>query len=177
MTNMDETLFCPRDPEVQTILRCGRCGSLICPSCLVQSPVGSRCPSCAAIGRSPMQESSGAQMVKAILTGLVMAALTGPALVGILLLVGGDGRVSAIISLIGFVAIGYVNGEAVRRVIGYKLDKRFQYIAGLSVFGAYIAATFVLLASPNLRNDVFSNIVALVGMGIGIWIAMGRVRP
>ena len=177
MTNRDETLYCPRDPEVQTILRCGRCGSLICPSCLVQSPVGSRCPSCATIGRSPMQDSSRAQMVKAIITGVVVAVLSGPALVGILLLVDSIPRGTAFGALVGFVAIGYIAGEAVRRVVGYKLDKRFQYIAGLSVFGAYMTATFVLLASPNLRNDVFSNIVALAGMGVGIWIAMARVRP
>ncbi len=177
MTNMHETMYCPRDPEVETSLRCGRCGSLICPTCLVQSPVGSRCPSCAAIGRSPMQDTSRGQVVKAIIVGLVVAAIGGPALVGLLLLVDRFPRGSAFGALIGFIAIGYLAGEAVRRVVGYKLDKRFQYIAGLSVFGAYLAATFVVLASPNLRNDVFSNIVALAGMGIGIWVAMGRVRP
>ena len=177
MTNMHDTMYCPRDPEVQTSLRCGRCGSLICPSCLVQSPVGSRCPSCAAIGRSPMQDSSRGHMVKAIITAIVVAALGGPALVGLLFLVDRIPRGAAFGALVGFVAIGYLAGEAVRRVVGYKLDKRFQYIAGLSVFGAYLAATFVVLASPNLRNDVFSNIVALAGMGIGIWVAMGRVRP
>ena len=175
MTNMHDTMYCPRDPEVETSLRCGRCGSLICPTCLVQSPVGSRCPSCAAIGRSPMQDTSRGQVVKAIIVGLVVAAIGGPALVGLLLLVDRFPRGSAFGALVGFVAIGYLAGEAVRRVVGYKLDKRFQYIAGLSVFGAYLAATFVVLASPNLRNDVFSNIVALAGMGIGI--AMGRVRP
>ena len=177
MTNMHDTLYCPRDPEMETSLRCGRCGSLICPTCLVQSPVGSRCPSCAAIGRSPMQDTSRGQVVKAIIVGLVVAAIGGPALVGLLLLVDRFPRGSAFGALVGFVAIGYLAGEAVRRVVGYKLDKRFQYIAGLSVFGAYLAATFVVLASPNLRNDVFSNIVALAGMGIGIWVAMGRVRP
>jgi hypothetical protein len=177
MTNMHETMYCPRDPEVETSLRCGRCGSLICPTCLVQSPVGSRCPSCAAIGRSPMQDTSRGQVVKAIIVGLVVAAIGGPALVGLLLVVDRFPRGSAFGALVGFVAIGYLAGEAVRRVVGYKLDKRFQYIAGLSVFGAYLVATFVVLASPNLRNDVFSNIVALAGMGIGIWVAMGRVRP
>ena len=184
MTDRDETLYCPRDPEVQTILRCGRCGALICPSCLVQSPVGSRCPSCAAIGRTPMQDSSRAQVVKAILTGVVMAALTGPALIGLLVLVDrlqlvdrlprGD----SIVAMIGFVAIGYVNGEAVRRVVGYKLDKRFQYIAGLSVFGAYVVSLLVIVQFFD-RNNVFilNNILVLAGMGVGIWIAMGRVRP
>ena len=157
MTNMHDTLYCPRDPEVETSLRCGRCGSLICPTCLVQSPVGSRCPSCAAIGRSPMQDSSRGHMVKAIITAIVVAAIrrARPRRAPICWWTGGQiPRGAAFGALVGFVAIGYLAGEAVRRVVGYKLDKRFQYIAGLSVFGAYLAATFVV-ASPNLRNDVF----------------------
>ena len=177
MTNMHDTHYCPRDPEVETSLRCGRCGSLICPSCLVQSPVGSRCPSCAAIGRSPMQETSRGNIVKAILVGVVTAAITGPALVGILLLVDRFPRGAVFGALVGFIAIGYVTGEAIRRVVGYKLDKRFQYISGLSVFLAYIAATLVLFMFPSLNNNALGNIVALAGMGVGIWIAMGRVRP
>lgn len=184
MTNRDETLYCPRDPEVQTILRCGRCNSLICPSCLVQSPVGSRCPSCAAIGRSPMQDSSRAQLVKAIITGLVASVLGGFALYGLLGLVGGSSLVegiprgTSIVAMIGFVAIGFFAGEAVRRVVGYKLDKRFQYTAGLSVFGAYLVSLLVVLQSPTPGNVFFlNNIVALAGMAVGIWIAMGRVRP
>ena len=185
MTNMHDTLYCPRDPEVETSLRCGRCGSLICPTCLVQSPVGSRCPSCAAIGRSPMQDSSRGHMVKAIITGIVVAAIGGPALAGLLLLADGTPLVdrlprgAPIVAMIGFVAIGYVTGELVRRVVGYKLDKRFQYIAGLSVFLAtYLAALLVMLGSTDPTNVfILNNIVALAGMGIGIWIAMGRVRP
>ena len=184
MTNMHETMYCPRDPEVETSLRCGRCGSLICPTCLVQSPVGSRCPSCAAIGRSPMMDSSRGHVVKAIITAVVMAAITGPALVGILILVDrlqlvdrlprGD----SIVAMIGFVAIGYVSGEAVRRVVGYKLDKRFQYIAGLSVFGAYVVSLLTILQLFDQGNVfILNNILVLAGMGIGIWVAMGRVRP
>ncbi len=177
MTNMHDTLYCPRDPKVETSLRCGRCGALICPSCLVQSPVGSRCPSCASIGRNPMQDTSRGNIVKAILAGVLTAAITGPALVGILLLVDRFPRGAAFGALVGFIAIGYVTGEAVRRVVGYKIDKRFQYISGLSVFLAYIAATLVLFMSPSLNNNALGNIVALAGMGVGIWIAMGRVRP
>lgn len=80
--------------------------------------------------------------------------------------------------MIGFVAIGYIAGEAVRRVVGYKIDKRFQYTAGLSVFGAYLVALLVVLQSSSPSNVFFlNNIVALAGMGVGIWIAMARVRP
>lgn len=37
---------CYRHPEVETGLRCNRCGKPICPKCAQRSPVGFRCPDC-----------------------------------------------------------------------------------------------------------------------------------
>ena len=45
--------YCARHPQVETALRCGRCDTLICPRCLVQTPVGARCPDCANVRRIP----------------------------------------------------------------------------------------------------------------------------
>lgn len=41
-------IYCARHPKTETLLRCGRCGTPICPRCMVQSGVGIRCPDCAA---------------------------------------------------------------------------------------------------------------------------------
>ncbi len=172
-----ESSFCPRDPQVLTNLRCGRCNSLICPSCLVQSPVGSRCPSCASIGMSPMQRTSGREILLAAVAGIVTAVVSGVALVGLLLMVDRIAYGSLIGQIVGFVAIGYVVGEVVRRIVGYKLDKRIQYGAGLCVFVSYVAATLMLWILPQLNPAAFANIIALAGLGVGIWVAMGRVRP
>jgi membrane associated rhomboid family serine protease len=38
---------CKRHPNVQTMLRCVRCGDPICPDCMRPAPVGYMCPSCA----------------------------------------------------------------------------------------------------------------------------------
>lgn len=38
--------FCYRHPEVETALRCNRCGKFICPKCAKRTPVGFRCPDC-----------------------------------------------------------------------------------------------------------------------------------
>ncbi len=41
-----DTTYCKRHPRVETGLKCGRCGTPICPQCMVYSPVGLRCPDC-----------------------------------------------------------------------------------------------------------------------------------
>jgi membrane associated rhomboid family serine protease len=41
-----EPLFCDRHPQVETTLRCNRCGKPICPKCAQRTPVGFRCPTC-----------------------------------------------------------------------------------------------------------------------------------
>ena len=38
---------CGNHTEAETSLKCGKCGKLICPKCMVQTPVGSRCKDCA----------------------------------------------------------------------------------------------------------------------------------
>lgn len=52
MTTTDPTTptMCARHPDVETALACGRCGTPICPRCLVYTPGGVRCPDC---GRAP----------------------------------------------------------------------------------------------------------------------------
>lgn len=43
---MDEPLHCVKHPEVETLLRCNKCGRPICVRCAVRTPVGYRCKDC-----------------------------------------------------------------------------------------------------------------------------------
>jgi len=43
---MSESLHCVNHPDVETYLRCNKCGQPICAKCAVQTPVGYRCRSC-----------------------------------------------------------------------------------------------------------------------------------
>src|SRR3954463_16761147 len=45
------TLRCARHPGTETVLRCGRCETPICPRCLISTPVGARCRTCAQVKR------------------------------------------------------------------------------------------------------------------------------
>jgi len=42
----DGVLYCANHPNVETMLRCNRCGKPICTRCAVQTPVGYRCKQC-----------------------------------------------------------------------------------------------------------------------------------
>lgn len=43
---MDERLYCVNHPQVETRLRCNKCGDPICAKCAVRTPVGYRCRAC-----------------------------------------------------------------------------------------------------------------------------------
>ena len=73
---MAETVFCSRCAGVETALRCSRCETPICPNCLIQSPVGARCPGCAQVRKAPMYTLNTTQT----LTGLFTAIIGGTAI-------------------------------------------------------------------------------------------------
>ena len=43
---MSETIYCVNHPNVETYLRCNKCGKPICAKCAVRTPVGYRCREC-----------------------------------------------------------------------------------------------------------------------------------
>lgn len=93
---------CPRHPETETALRCSRCDTPICPRCLVQSPVGARCPDCARTIRAPMYILNAQH----VLAALAVALLGG---IGMGIIWGTVGRVFSYGFFLIFVgaALGY----------------------------------------------------------------------
>src|SRR5438874_12760441 len=80
--SVGDRTMCARHRNVETHLRCGKCGRPICPKCLVHTPVGARCPKCAAptplrTGRGPLTYAlaglvgSGVGMVGGIVLAIV----------------------------------------------------------------------------------------------------------
>src|SRR5581483_12274878 len=57
-TSDADVFYCARHPQVETVLRCNRCDTPICPRCLVQTPVGAKCPTCAKVSRLPTVDIS-----------------------------------------------------------------------------------------------------------------------
>ncbi len=159
MANSSPT-YCPRDPHVETNLRCGRCGELICPDCLIQSDVGSRCPTCANVRTPPMFAASSSELGRAAAAGFGAA-------IGIAIAAGAVVTVFQLpfFGVIVVGGIGWVVGEVVYRASGYKQSRALQWVAGSAVLAAFLVLT------------VFGDLSAFIGLIIGTYYAIQRVKP
>jgi len=164
MANPSPT-YCPRDPGVETNLRCGRCDELICPRCLVQTPMGARCPDCAAERKNPVFDPSvgetGRAWVAGVGTGVVVAALSW-------VLANLFPGLFRYVLLIGPAASGWFIGAVVYRASGHKQSRRLQIVSGAATLLSYVIMTY-------LMGAVYVG--GFIGLAVGMWYAIGRVRP
>ncbi len=68
---------CPRHPDTETNLRCGRCEEPICPSCMVQAPVGFRCKDCARVRPPPTFDVNSIYLARAIGASVALGVAGG----------------------------------------------------------------------------------------------------
>ncbi|MER3397852.1 MAG: hypothetical protein C4315_07855 [Chloroflexota bacterium] len=158
-----QPLRCATHPEVETYLRCGRCGRPICPRCLVQTPVGARCRDCARPQRLPTFELGAPGYLKLVPVGLGAVILAGVAWAVVLPL-------SLRLGLLGILAgaaIGYLVGEAVTLAFNRKRATLLAVTAGLSVVLGF-------LMSPGFRSW-FVQLQA--GRGVDLLAPLGSVLP
>lgn len=174
---------CATHPSTETYLRCGRCGTPICPRCLVMTPVGARCRSCSQLRKLPTFVVGPREYALALLAGLgvALAAAIVDSFIGGL----------PFISLLFAPAVGYLAGEAISRSVNRKRGRGLRVIAGASVVFADVAApitTLVLRIGPSsvsLRLVARLSLATLVGsianplililLIVGIWIAVNRI--
>jgi hypothetical protein len=162
---------CARHPDVMTTLRCGRCGTPICPKCMVQTPVGARCPRCARLYKLPTFQVSPAYYLRAAGTALGMAVVTGiiwailSNYVGFFFL--------GILNILLGAAVGYVIGEVVGLSVNRKRGRWLAVIGGLGVVAAYLVNIFTLGSVPF---DFIRVVLDLVSVGVGVWMAVMRLR-
>lgn len=164
---------CAAHPEVETNLRCGKCGKPICPRCLVQTPVGARCSECAKLYKLPTYRVSVQYYLRATGTALGMAIVCGviwgvvanflPFIFLNLLLGGG---------------VGYVIGEIVSLSVNRKRGKGLAAIAGVGVVMSYLVSIFLPwgLLLGLLHLSLFRVVIDLAAVALGIFVAVMRFR-
>lgn len=165
---------CARHPSVETELACGKCGTPICPRCLVHTPVGARCRTCANVRRLPQYQVPPSYLARAVGTAVLAGAVLG-ALWAVLLPFG----VYLLLGLLAGLGLGYVVGEAVSLATNRKAGPPLQAAAALGVLVAFVVRDALLAAGVRgvdfadvLTNDVFGWVVVI----IAVVVAMGRVR-
>ncbi len=161
---------CATHPDVETELRCGRCGTPICPRCLVQTPVGARCRSCARLRRLPMYDVSLSVALRAAAAALALGVALG-VLWGLLLPAGpGFGLFGALLGLLLGSPLGYFFADVLDRVTNRKRGPLVQGIAVAGLCAAWVA--HAVLAGGTVVGDWF-GVVLVVAAATA---AVGRLR-
>lgn len=168
------TLRCARHPNTETVLRCGRCDTPICARCMVMSPVGARCPSCAQVKRF-------STLLKPAEIARVIGYGVGAAALGTIVL-----TYIPFLGLLGFAALGFGVGELVSVGANRKRVPILAPIAvaclfvgywlGLTVIELVAGATIgpLLLLAPILGT--FRGGLVIVGLLLGALLAWMRTR-
>jgi len=162
---------CAAHPEVETNLRCSKCGQAICPQCLVQTPVGARCPDCAQLYRLPTFQVSTKYILRAMGSGLGMA-LVGGIVWGVII----SSLDLFYLNLILAVGVGYVIGEVVSLSVNRKRGTRLAIIAGLALPLSYLVSIMPPWGSFLNPFSLTYLILDLVSIAAGIFVAVSRLR-
>jgi hypothetical protein len=132
-----DVVYCKRHPQVETVLRCGRCETPICPRCLVQTPVGARCRECANVRTLPTVDVKPVFLARGLGGALLGGAFTG-AVWGYTL--GTDPRVFFFFGIIGLAIIALVIGWAVSELVALASNrKRGPVMQACAVAGCVVA--------------------------------------
>ena len=165
--------YCATHPNVETGLACGRCERFICPRCMIQTPVGSRCGDCARVRKSPVFDVSGKQYLLASAAAVLLGGILGVAWA---VLYNEIGRI-LFLPMILAAAVGFLVGEAVSAAANRKRGLGLTLAASSGVVIAYAVAVGTTLSRPGiLRFDVFDVVFALLYLALALYIAVNRVR-
>lgn len=170
-TELDQTsdgeTYCARHPDVESYLRCGRCGTPICPRCLVQTPVGARCPDCITVARVPTLDVGITHLLRAYGAAMVAGAIAGAAWAYFIQNVFAFGLFTAVIAGLG---IGWVISEAISWASGRKRGPAMQGAAVYGAIIAYFARNIVLTDFTDtliIRGDEMGYITAIAAAIFG----------
>ena len=156
--------YCYKHADTETALSCGHCNRPICVKCVVQHPVGIRCPECGRPTKIPQWDITPAYYARAIGAAAAIS-IAGVAVLRFLsaLPLGILGYYAALAALVG---TGYLVGQGISRVVGGKRGRELQWVAGVAMgITAFVALPFIGF-----------NFFALITVAAAVYIAVNQLR-
>jgi len=165
---------CATHNDVETGLACGKCGTPICPRCLVETPVGARCRKCANVRRLPTYTITPVQYLRAVAAGLLVAIAVGIAWAWLRSEVGALAW-SVTMGLILGSVVAYAIAEVVSRVVNQKRGTPLQVIACTCFVLCYIVS-WVGLSGDTLTFFSHFSLIDILIVIVGVVVAAARLR-
>jgi hypothetical protein len=162
---------CATHPDVETNLRCGKCGKPICPRCMVQTPVGARCPDCAQLQKLPTFQVTTGYYLRAVGAAVGMAFACGAAWWAVRAVMG-----VPYFNFLLAAGFGYAIGEVVGRSVNRKRGKGLAAVAGSGVALSFVISAFPPWGPWSLWVSPLGLTISLLAVALGVWIAVTRVR-
>ena len=162
--------YCDVHSSVKTSLRCARCSKLICPKCMVSSPVGYRCGSCSIGVNKAVLSISATEVFKAISISVIGAIGCG---VSLLFLIDFLPRSLALTNVTGHIILillaifSYSLGGLISLTVNKKRGKILKLIGGLGVLIMFVVTV--------LGSGMVVGIGLLLSLVLGIWLAVFRL--
>jgi len=151
-TEESTKLYCTVHPNVETTLRCNRCGRPMCTRCAVKTPVGYRCRECV---RAQQDKFFDAQMLDYLIAAgvsLVISFFAAFILARIAFF---------LIAFFVAPAVGGVIGTVVWRMTGKRRGRYTAVVVGIGVVAG--ALPFVLLNPISIGIYLFMATSTAVG--------------
>ncbi len=170
----DEVLYCVNHPNVETRLRCSKCGNPICPRCAVQTPVGFRCPQCVRSQQAIFYTATPLDYAIAVVVGLVVSTIAAFIL----------GQVGIFLALI----LGPVAGGVIAGVVHWAIRRRrgrwiWLVVSGCIVTGALVVALLPFLfylftpqALASLPLSMLFRVDLIIYVVLAVGTAYARLR-
>ena len=150
----DGVMYCANHPNVETVLRCNRCGKPICTRCAVQTPVGYRCKECVGQQQAIFFTGGAIDYVIGGLIALILGGIAGY----IITLLG-----AWFFALILGPTLGIGIAEAVRLAVR---RRRSRYL------WAVVGAGIVVGTAPSWLLAL-SSVWTLLSLGLFLVLAVG----
>ncbi len=157
-----EVFYCLSHPQVETRLRCSRCGNPICPRCAVQTPVGFRCPQCVRSQQAIFYTATPLDYAIAVVVGLVVSIIAAFIM----------GRMGIFLALILGPVAGGVIAEFVRWAIRRRRGRWIWLVVSICIAVGGLMS-LILSALPISITSLLSLIIYIV---LAVGTAYARLR-
>lgn len=160
-----QVLYCANHPEIETTLRCNRCGKPVCVKCVELTEVGYRCKDCIRAQQNVFFTAETKDYFVLAIVSFVLAALATPI---IELLLGMLGLFFGIILAVFLgPAVGGAAATIIRRSVG---RRRGRYMGLVGVVAIVLGVAFGLIGA-----SMFGLGINLIPLGVFLFLSLSTI--